>query len=280
MSYRTILVHFNDPQRAEPLAEAAVRLAQQHDAHLIGLHVIPRLDIHVAAEIPVGLDLLDRQREAIEEEAADCQKVFENTASKGGVNVDWRSVEAGGETVPAVVMGHGRCADLVICGQEDRDSSAQGMHNVPEDVMFGCGRPVLLLPYAGTYPVIGRFPVVGWDGSREAARAVGDAMPFLKRAEEVKIVTVNTQGTQLRGSSLPGTELASSLARHGVKCEASQTVAKDLSIADEILSRTADLGSDLLVMGGFGHSRIREYVLGGATRGILERMTLPVLMSH
>lgn len=280
MKFGTILVHFNDPARAATLADAATGLAVQHEAHLIGLHVLPRFDVHMAIRLPHEYDLENMYASNLKKESGDIHDALERSAARAGVSFEWRTVEAVGDPVAEVVMNHGRCADILVTCQEDPETIVHGMKNVPEDVMFGCGRPVLFVPFAGKYADFAKQPTIAWDGSRESARAVWDALPFLVRADEVRLITVNTEKTELRGAQLPGTELAAVLARHGVNCQVSQSVAKDLSVADEILSRTADFGSDLLVMGGFGHSRIREYVLGGVTREILKHMTLPVLMSH
>jgi len=147
-------------------------------------------------------------------------------------------------------------------------------------VMIAGGRPVLFIPTAGRFPTIGSNATIAWNGSRESARAVFDALPFLVAAKQVRILAVNPDDTELHGTVLPGSELATALARHGVKCEVARSVAPDIGIGDELLSRLADRGSDLLVMGGFGHSRFREFIFGGATRSILAHMTAPVLMSH
>jgi nucleotide-binding universal stress UspA family protein len=120
--------------------------------------------------------------------------------------------------------------------------------------------------------------MVCWDGSRSAARAVGDALPFLLRAEKVEVVLVASEPG--KSDEIPGADIAHHLARHGLKVELKRIVAVDVDVTNTLLSHAADVGSDLLVMGGYGHSRLREFVLGGVTRGILASMTLPTLMSH
>ena len=122
--------------------------------------------------------------------------------------------------------------------------------------------------------------MLAWDAGREAARAVSDAMPFLERAEQVTVMAVNPSSGEGDHGEEPGADIALHLARHGVKAEVHQTESPDISVGDELLSRIADDGSDMLVMGAYGHTRLRELVLGGVTRSILEQMTVPVLMSH
>ena len=140
--------------------------------------------------------------------------------------------------------------------------------------------PVLVVPYAGRYETVGRRVLIGWSATREAARAVSDAMPLLAAAEIVTVLTIDArEGTDAHGE-LPGADISLHLARHGVKAEIERTVSAGIPAGDVLLSRAADLGADLLVIGAYGHSRVRELLLGGVTRSILQSMTLPVLMSH
>jgi nucleotide-binding universal stress UspA family protein len=119
--------------------------------------------------------------------------------------------------------------------------------------------------------------LICWDGSRNAARAIADANPFLARARAIEVVTV---GADIKSDEIPGADIAHHLARHGLKIEVKSIVASDLDVPNAILSHAADVSADFIVMGGYGHSRLREFVLGGATRGILATMTVPTLMSH
>jgi nucleotide-binding universal stress UspA family protein len=144
--------------------------------------------------------------------------------------------------------------------------------------LFESGRPVLIVPYIQKTPLkLGRM-MACWDGSRSAARAIADALPILARAKTVEIFTVT--GEAGKDSELEGSDIAHHLARHGVRVEVERQVADDIDVGSVILSRAADSSADLIVMGGYGHSRLREFVLGGATRKILASMTAPVLMSH
>ncbi len=280
MAYRTILVHFTGSKRSDALLQAASVVAKKNKSHVIGLYVVPPVEVYMAFEVPIGAEIIDAQKDALRADAKPIEEEFEKTMAAEGISAEWRTVDSWGVTVADVVQSHGRCCDLIIAGQDSFDKDTPGMQKVAEDAMFGSGRPVLFVPAVGTYETIGDYPTVAWDGGREAARAASDALPFLKSAKKVNILSINPEGTELRGANLPGTELATMLSRHGVVCEVNQSITKDLSVDDEILSRAADYGSDMLVMGGFGHSRLREFVLGGATRGVLKQMTVPVLMSH
>jgi nucleotide-binding universal stress UspA family protein len=149
----------------------------------------------------------------------------------------------------------------------------------PERLALESGRPVLVVPYVGTYPDMGRNVVVAWKPGREAARAVFDALPILEAAETVTILEIKHKG-EATDALAPDTTIAAALGRHGIKPVVRSSVAVDISVGDEILSRLADFGADLLVMGAYGHSRMRELVFGGATRHIARHMTVPTLFSH
>jgi nucleotide-binding universal stress UspA family protein len=142
------------------------------------------------------------------------------------------------------------------------------------------GRPIFVVPYTGTFTNIGRKVLVGWDASREATRAVHDAMPLLAGASSVTVITIDAKETEDGHGEIPGADIALHLARHGVSANVERTVSADVGIGNTLLSRANDLEADLLVMGAYGHSRVHELLLGGATRTVLAGMTLPVLMAH
>ena len=149
-------------------------------------------------------------------------------------------------------------------------------------MVLASGRPVLVVPYVGTYPRVGERVMIAWDASREAARAVADSLPLLQAAQQVVTLSANpdTGGRSDRHGEIPGADIARHLARHGVRVEAQRLNAKEVSIADMLLNRIADEGIDLLVMGAYGHARVREIWLGGVTRSLMQYMTVPVFISH
>ena len=137
-----------------------------------------------------------------------------------------------------------------------------------------------MIPNVGHFPRVGSRVLVAWNDRREASRATFDALPFLQAARDVRMLWVNPEAEMDDKGDVPCADIAASLARHGVKCTTAQSRGSDLGVADELLNRAADYGSDLLVMGAYGHRRFREFVFGSATRCILQHMTVPVLMSH
>ncbi len=149
---------------------------------------------------------------------------------------------------------------------------------VDEGVLFESGRPVIFVPYIQKAPLKLDRVMVCWDGSRVATRAIADAMPLLQKAKKVEIVVVSDKGS--KADEAPGADLAKHLARHDLQVELKRITSPDIDVASTVLSYAADSNADMIVMGGYGHSRLREFILGGMTRSMLESMTVPVLMSH
>jgi nucleotide-binding universal stress UspA family protein len=167
--------------------------------------------------------------------------------------------------------------DLSVVGQAEPDKDAVA-DMIIEAALFESGRPVLIVPYIQKAGLKLDRVLVCWDGSRNAARAIADAMPFLTRASAIDVVVI--EGERAKSEELSGVDIGHHLARHGLKIEVKRIVTSETDVPSTILSYAADASSDLIVMGGYGHSRLREFVLGGATRGILTAMTVPTLMSH
>jgi nucleotide-binding universal stress UspA family protein len=179
-----------------------------------------------------------------------------------------------------VVALHARYADLVVIGQQNSQWPS-GVHKDFERSMpAAAGRPVLVVPYAFERRPVGRQVMVAWNASREAARAVNDALPFLKRASQVHVIAFDPAKGHAAHGEEPGADVALYLARHGVKVTVSRYGSAGVDIGSQLLSRAFDLSVDLIVMGAWGHSRLREFMLGGVTRTLFESMTVPVLMSH
>jgi nucleotide-binding universal stress UspA family protein len=278
MTYKTILVHLNDKRRAEAVLEPAIQLATQCNAHLIGMHVYASVPAAPVA-VPYSSKVLGAIAGAERREAEEIAAIFSRVTAKKPFVAEWRAVKVPHVDLAAVVMDHGRAADLIIAGQTDPDWDLSPLMDFPERLALDSGRPVLVVPYVGRYADMGRNVVIAWKPGRESARAVFDALPILAAAEKVHILEIKQRGEEEKGLA-PDTTIAAALARHGIKPSVRTSLAADISVGDEILSRLADLGADLLVMGAYGHSRMRELVFGGATRHIARHMTVPTLFSH
>jgi nucleotide-binding universal stress UspA family protein len=277
MSYKTIVLFLNDQRRVASQVDVATMIANQEGAHLIGLFVVPPVTVFGSSNYGAGM--VKGYVAKIRQEGEQIKEAFETACRGRAFTIEWRLVEAGYRSVADVVIDHGRAADLVIAGQRDPEIDYSIIVDDPERLSLETGRPVLFVPYAGNFKTVGRRIMVAWNGRREASRAVFDALPLLKLADRVRILWINAEKDAAAGD-LPTAEISTTLARHGVKCEAASTTARNMSVGEVLLSALADDSSDLLVMGAYGHSRLREFVLGGATRDVLSHMTVPVLMSH
>jgi nucleotide-binding universal stress UspA family protein len=266
MGYKDLLVVVDAKPHARERVLLAVRLAERFDAHLVGLHVTMVSDVGFW------------NRNSSKDDAERSRLLFDDAVAGRSISAEWRVARGSPSLVAAM---HGRYADLAILGQLDPDESGAGeMRPRPEEVALLTGRPILVVPYAGAFADTGQRVVVGWDASREATRAVNDAMPLLATASAVTVLSIDPEERIDRHGDIPGADIARHLARHGVKAAVQSTISAGIGIGNTLLSRASDLAADLLVMGAYGHSRVREQLLGGATRTVLASMTLPVLMAH
>ncbi|MFO1162798.1 MAG: universal stress protein [Reyranellaceae bacterium] len=280
MDYKTILVHCDAGRAAPARLELAATLAERHQAHLIGLHARPPFEPVIADAGAFPMDRLFDDHAAALAASEDGSSMAFAAAVKGkSVASEWRSADGYAD---ALLTVHARYADLTVVGQNDPEFSS-GLPlppDLPEIVALGTGRPVLVVPFVGVPASFGRRVMLCWNASREAARAATDAMPLLRSAEIVTVLVVDPETSAAGHGGEPGADVATWLSRHGVNVTVQRDVAADADVGDVILSRARDCGCDLVVMGIYGHSRLRELVLGGASRTMLASMTLPVLMSH
>ena len=280
MPYQTILVYLSDERSAERVLKSAIALAGKSDAHLIGLHVAPVYHVYSTVAVDLTAEILESQSNALKLEAEGLRKIFEKMTKAAAIKSEWRSIQVNSALVSEALINHARCADVIVTAQPDPDHDDVNVTRILEQLLVDTGRPVLLIPYIGTHTEICENITLAWNASRESARASAAALPLLKMAEKVTVLWVNPQNENGDSMDVPGSEIAASLSRHGVNVETDYSTTKLPEVGDEILSRVADNGSDLLVMGAYGHSRLREFVFGGASRHMLKNMTVPVLMVH
>jgi nucleotide-binding universal stress UspA family protein len=282
MTVKDILVFVDDAKACPARLAVATELAQKYDAHLTGLAIVglPPIPAYVQANLPP--DALQLQQRHVRAKADQAKANFDTAVAAAGreIRAEWREAHGDGRT-DLVAELHCRYVDLAIIGQPDPDDERPETDFLAESLVFGAGRPLLVVPYIGAAGgTLGQRVIVAWDAGREATRAVNDALPFLEAAKWVEVLVINPAPGLGGHGEEPGADVALHLSRHGVNATAEHLVAEDIDVADAILSRCADQGADLLVMGAYGHSRLREMVLGGVTHHILRHMTVPVLMSH
>jgi len=275
---KDLLVVLDTARSCETRLDLATRLAARFGAHLTGLYTSPPPQVPAMVEAQLTPELIEVQMRSLNEAAEGVRDLFSRRGEGPGFTAEWRLRE--GEAGEVATL-HARYADLTIVGQVDPSAADLGATaDLPERVVMGAGRPVLVVPYAGTFSTVGTRVLVAWNASREATRAVNDALPLLEGATRVTVLAINPRGGLHGHGEVPGADIALHLARHGVRAEASSLKSDDVEIGALILSQAADLDADLIVMGAYGHSRLREVMLGGATREIFRSMTVPVLLSH
>ncbi|PWC36424.1 universal stress protein [Azospirillum sp. TSO35-2] len=279
MALKDFLVVVDDAPASAARLDLAARLAVRADAHLTALYAVNDMVLPGYIEVEIPQEVRDTRRHVRKEQNERMVAAFDDAMRHHGLTdrSEWLSVE-GDPTIAAAV--HGRYADLVVVGQPDPERDRDLPVAQPADLLFECGRPMLVVPYAGRFATVGERVLVGWNGSREAARAVGDAMPLLATAKRVLVMAANPKPGPNGLGDEPCADIARHLSRHNCRVEATHIATDVVEPGDTLLNMAADESCDLLVMGAYGRSRLRELVLGGMTRFMLQHMTIPVLMSH
>ena len=278
MSFRTIAVHLDDGVRCAVRVALAARVAVAFEGRLVGIAPtgVPDVVVTMNSAVPDGVELVALSAAHLRQRAEAIARTFDVQCKALHVAAKSRVVVQ--EAVDAMT-DQGRCSDLIVVGQTDRDHMPDGLaFDFPQQVLLHAGPPLLVVPYAGNFATIGRHVLIAWKGTREAGNAVRNALPLLLGAREVSLIEIGAVGDVPAGDD---TLAAAStwLRSHGVACKGHRE--PELGGAgDQLLSHAAEIGADLIVCGAYGHSRLREWVLGGVTRHLLEHMTVPVLFSH
>jgi nucleotide-binding universal stress UspA family protein len=279
VTYKTILVSLNDLERNPALLDSAAQLARDMDAHLRGIFVIPAVEIYGSFGFePI---IFEGNRELFTDAEKSVRLAFDSARENFGVRGDIIVFDSTRPDITDHVIEHARFADIAIINQppEDGTLSVVGQGFV-ERVLLSTGRPTLVLPRAGRTSLAADLAVVGWGGTREAARAAFDSLPLLRRTKKVEIVWVDPEMNYPNPGSLPGEGLATALSRHGINAEIQPVSTGGAEPGEALLNAVASSAAELLVIGAYGHSRITEMILGGATKSVLKGMNCPVLFSH
>jgi nucleotide-binding universal stress UspA family protein len=274
---KDLVVNLGGGGMPDVTADYAISMGQVHGAHVVGVAFVyePVIPGSLLGGIPT--DLIEVQREENAKAAKTAVANFEAAAKNAGVSAETRLLDASIAGASDLFGRIARRFDIAVVGQAPRD---QGVSEelLIEGALFGSGRPVIVVPQIQSRPLKLDKVMVCWDGSRPAARAIGDAVPLLERAKAIEIVVVT--GERDKSGEITGANMKRHLARHGINVEIKRIAAGNADVQTAILAHAADSGADFIVMGGYGHSRLREFILGGVTRSILKSMPVPVLMSH
>jgi nucleotide-binding universal stress UspA family protein len=280
MTIRDLLVHIDQTQAAQGRLEAGLKLAERFGAHLTALYLAAEPFMRSAAGFHLPADVI---QEHLRHAEADAEPVFaaaRQAAEQRKVQMETRLATGSLDQLPAILARIARNADLIVVGEPRPEESGIDEAAIVEAAFMDTGRPALVVPYVGAEALPPKRILVAWDGSREAARSVHDALPLLRQAEEVVILIIDAGKLGPRFGPQPGAGILAHLGRHGVTVRVKAVGSGGATIAELILIQAATEKADLLVMGGYGHSRLREMILGGVTRHMLERMSLPVLFAH
>ncbi len=281
MSYKTILAILDTADNAAAVADFAFALAAEHNAHVIGLHAETVAVVPLVAPMeipdPVAVQAL---QDMAHSETIEIERIFRARAQASGISFEWRSYASSSGYGSAPLIESARSADLLIASQADPERPSDSHVDV-DNFLFESGRPVLMVPFVLKKPKPIKRVLVAWNGSKEAARATFDALPFLKAADEVEVFSVDPVENALQSAATAGAEIASMLARHGVKVTlATAHSAADKNTSAVIENRLSDSSIDLLVMGAYTHSRLWQMIFGGTTKSLLQSMTAPTLLSR
>lgn len=277
MEYRSILVHLDNSERAQACVDVALEVAQQHRAHVSALYAPAVIEHRLDYVFTFGTEYWDRQIREEDDRRRALEHYFLSRLADAKLTGEWRTVQQHAERE---MIARTRFADLIVLRQSDpEDPDASLGNRFQTRVTLAAGRPVLWVPFTGKFPSVGNRVVVAWDGGQSATRALYDALPFMRHAQQTSLVTFTLENKER--DRIPGADIGLVLARHGIAVEvAALRPPPTVSVEAALLSRVQRDGCDLLVMGAYGHARWREILLGGVTHAVMGAMPVPVLMSH
>jgi nucleotide-binding universal stress UspA family protein len=279
MSYKTILVALNDIEGRDALIAAAARLGSLFEAHVTGIYVVPAVQVYPTGGIDLMPQVFEGTRIYFQSQAEATRKAFEEAMRREGVSFGFVHTDSASTILADDVVEATRSADLVLAMPPADQSSGWIETDFAERVVMGSGRPVLLIPRGFKGLAFGEA-IIGWNASREASRAAFDAVPLLKACKAARIVTVDPETYPAFRGEVPGADLAEALDRHGIKAITEPLRTSGTEAGRALLQHANDIGASLIVLGAYGHSRLRELILGGATREMLTSLDRPVLMVH
>jgi nucleotide-binding universal stress UspA family protein len=278
MGLNDIVVYMDGAEATKARVGFAAALAKEHRAHLIGVAFAPTALLPLYGA-DVGFADMTEVLESVKTQSANALEAFKTRAKAEGVSAEARLMQGMSEEFPHDFAHAARHVDLAILGQPRDGDPLIGQYALVERCLFASGRPVIIVPAAPEKLALKGTIVAAWDGSAEAARAINDALTFLKPAARV-VLLVGVPAGDREERTPPTDDMMAHLKRHGVKAEAMRVKVSEGDVGRLLLTTAKDLGADLMVMGAFHHSRWREFILGGVTLTVLEEATIPLFMAH
>ena len=279
MPVKTILVYVPSEKNAAVALEAVLKIAGPRNAHVIGLHLTPDLPVYGEFPAEVSQEVVDRLQKAGDEAAAAAKRAFEEVFKDSAVTHEWRGFIASYVMGADLIAQQGRSVDLIVCGKAS-DEVPDAWSDFAETALMRSGRPVLIVPPGAAAKPIGTHAVIAWNDTREAARAVFDSLGLIQDAALVRAITLIDSEEERAAAEVNGVPLVAALARHGIKATFEVSYTAGSATGEAILAKLLDNGCDLLIMGGYSHSRFREMLFGGVSRDILRNTWVPTLVSH
>ena len=279
MEIKNLLLHLDHSKGCRNRLEIAFGLARDFEAKILGLFVVPDYVVPSYVEAQISVDLITDVTEKAIARAEETLVDYRKLAEKAGVKMDAQVVE--GQVIP-ILREHTKYTDLLLLGQDQPDDPDNASYGLADALLFEGACACVVVPHSGKLAVPGKRVLVTWNASRESARALHEAMPFLHRAEEVVVLSSEPDGadSEIARGHPHAQELANFLESHGIESTSSGIADVDMSTSDAILGQAADMKADLIVMGAYGHTRLREIILGGVTRDLLKRTPVPLLLAH
>ncbi len=274
MTIKSVLLHLTNCASRANSVEAALSLATEYGAHVTAVFTIPPMKPSTSFMGYIPPEFVEQTLKQEQQDAKAAIAYFETLAQKVSISFETH-IEEG--LAVDVLCKYALANDIVVVSQMDSDDDTSAPYlYLNDELVVASPKPVLVVPYAGNYHDFAKHVLVGWSNTREASRALQYALPFLKKAEKVTLLSINPS----RDQTNENTAIIDHLKRHDITADLKVGHWKDISVGSAILDSLVDLSADMVVMGAYGHSRIREMILGGTTKEILEQMTAPVVFAH
>ena len=279
MDLKNILIHLDHSSGCQNRLKVAFDLANSFGAKLNGLFVVPDYVVPSYVEAQISVDLITDVTEKAITRAKEKLAEYQKLADDAGVSLQAQVIE--GQVIP-ILREHSKYADLLVLGQDQPDDPDNASYGLADALLFEGGCACLVVPHSGKLAVPGKRVLLTWNASRESARALREAMPFLTRAESVVVLSSEPDdgNDDIARGHPHAQELSRFLESHGIDAVSSGISDPDISASDAIIGQAADMNADLIVMGAYGHARLREIILGGVTRDLLKQSLVPLLLAH